>query len=421
MGKEKYNKALMRLPGFTLRGEFPVLERVIAGHPLAYFDSAATALMPRSVWEAMERFSDYSRANVHRGMHPLAEEATDAYEGARERVRVFLHAAHADEIVFTKGTTESINLVARSLDPLLHEGDAIALTVLEHHSNIVPWQQLAMRRGITIAWIDCNDDGTLNDASLAAALATPKLRLVAVTGMSNVLGTRPHLPGIIAGAHERGAWVLVDAAQLIGHDTVDVVALDCDFLAYSGHKLYGPTGIGVLYGKREILNALPPFLGGGNMVEQVTTAGFTPADAPAKFEAGTPPITEAIGLAAAIEWLTSMPVDTRRAYEHELFAHARHLLSQIRGLRILGAADLGHGGGAEGLLSFIVDGIHPHDLTSVLGAAGICMRAGHHCAQPLHARLGVEASTRLSLALYNTKEELDRLPDALARAMKKLS
>ncbi len=398
-----------------IRASFPSLRRSINGKALTYLDSAATTQEVVNATEAMRGFSDSARGNVHRGMHILAEESTDAYEGARETVRTFIHAAHADEIIFTKGTTESINLVARSLDGFLKEGDVIALSILEHHSNIVPWQQLSERTGATIIWIDINEDGTLNEESLQKALTAQRLKFVAITGLSNVLGIRPDLKRIVTVAHAKSAWVLIDAAQLVAHDSINVQTIDCDFLAFSGHKIYGPTGIGVLYGKRKILKQLPPFLGGGNMITEVTTEGFTATEAPARFEAGTPPIAQAIGLAAAIEWLQSIPLNDRRAHEQALLTHARTVLETISGLSILCPSP-----DAEGVVSFVIDGIHPHDLTSILGQEGICLRAGHHCTQPLHRRLGIVASTRLSVALYNTTEEIDHLPDAITRAIQKL-
>lgn len=408
----------MQTPFVDLRRQFPVLNRDIAGSPLTYLDSAATTQMPEEVLRAMDVFLRTSKANAHRGMHPLAEEATDAYEGARETVRTFIGAAHGDEVVFTKSCTEAINIVARGMDGIINTGDVLALSVLEHHSNIVPWQQLAARTGATLRWVDSDDDGRLNASSLDAALSDPRLRLVAVTGMSNVLGTRPNLPHIIATAHAKGAWVLVDGSQLCAHDAVDVSALGCDFLTLSGHKLYGPTGIGVLYGRRERLAVLPPLLGGGGMIEEVTEEGFTCADAPQKFEAGTPPVAEAVGLAAAVRWMTALPLAARRAHEHSLFAHALSGLHAIDGLTVLGHRDPGH---AEGVISFTVTGVHPHDLTSVLGAEGICLRAGHHCTQPLHRRLGIVASSRLSIGLYNSTQDIDRLLEALPHAIRTLT
>lgn len=408
----------MQPPFPDLRRHFPVLSRKVAEHPLAYLDSAATAQMPEEVLWAMDTFLRTAKANAHRGMHLLAEEATDAYEGARETMRACIGAAHADEVVFTKSCTEAINIVARGMDAVIGNGDVIAVSILEHHSNIVPWQQLIARTGATLRWVDIDDDGTLNAASLDAALSDPRLRLVAVTGMSNVLGTRPDLARIIAAAHAKGVWVLVDASQLCAHDAVNVSALGCDFLTLSGHKLYGPTGIGVLYGKRERLAALPPLLGGGGMIEEVTEEGFTCADAPQKFEAGTPPVAEAIGLAAAVKWMTALPLSARRAHEHSLFAHVLCGLRTVDGLTVLGQRDPGH---AEGVISFTVNGVHPHDLTSVLGAEGICLRAGHHCTQPLHRRLGIAASTRLSIGLYNSAQDIDRLLEALPNAIRTLT
>lgn len=397
----------MALDPSAIRRQFPLL----ANRPaLAYLDSAATAQKPAAVLDAMDAFLKTANANVHRGMHGLAEEATLAYENARRTVRDFLNAASTEEIIFTKNATEAINLVARCIEPELEEGDAVILTILEHHSNIVPWQQLAQRKNVAIRWVGIDETGRLRMDELAAHLADGNAKLVAVTGMSNVLGTRPDLDAVIARAHAAGAKVLVDAAQLVAHDGIDVRAMDCDFLAFSGHKLYGPTGIGVLYGKKGLLEAMPAFLGGGMMIRDVTTDGFSPADLPHKFEAGTPPVAEAIGLAAAIDWLSRFSIDDRKKHERSLIDAALATLRSIDGITVLGPNDAHD---ISGCIGFTADGVHPHDLTDLLGKEGFCLRAGHHCAQPLHHHFGIPASTRLSVGLYNSVEEIERLGPAI--------
>ncbi len=400
----------------SIRRHFPLLSQKIDGHPLIYLDSAATAQKPQAVLDAMARFYGEANANPHRGMHVLAERATVAYEDARKTVQAFLNATHTDEIVFTKNCTEAINLVARSWGHSLKKGDAIVLSMLEHHANIVPWQQLKEEKDIEILWIDCDHAGQLNLNQMEEYLGRGHVKLVGVTAQSNVLGTCPPLPEIIRMAHAHGALVLVDAAQFVAHHKTDVRDLDCDFLAFSGHKLYGPTGIGVLYGKRDLLRGMPPFLGGGGMIAEVTTEGFVPADAPARFEAGTQPVTEAVGLAAAIDWLSQYSWEDIEAHERELLTAAFDQLSSVPGLKILGIPQ-----SVSGCLSFTVDGVHPHDLTEILGRRGICLRAGHHCAQPLHKKLGVTASTRLSVGIYTTTEEIIALVPALQQTILRLT
>jgi len=405
----------MALDCAAIRRQFPFLREQ---EHLIYLDSAASAQKPECVLQAMDAFSRQKYANVHRGLYPLSEEATELFEQSRETVRSFLGARHRDEIIFTKGTTESLNLVAKSWgNTMLKKGDAVALTVLEHHSAIVPWLQLKEEKGIEIVWIDIDDQGHLKREELVRALKKGNIRLVSVTGLSNVLGVRPPIKEIIAEAHQAGALVCIDAAQLVGHNPVSVQELNCDFLAFSGHKPYGPTGIGVLYAKRELLRSMPPFLGGGMMIREVHHDGFTPADAPQKFEAGTPPIVEAIGLKTALEWIEAIGWNAIEAHEAALMNAAYETLGGIPGLRILG---LQKPSDASGCVSFVVEGAHPHDLTDLLGQEGFCLRAGHHCAQPLHERLGVSASIRLSVALYNTEEEIRALCPAILRAIKTL-
>ena len=416
----------MTLDISAIRRQFPVLRRSIGARPLVYLDSAATAQMPEAVCLAMARWNKEQKSNVHRGMHVLAEESTVAYEDARTAVQKFLNAAHGEEIIFTKSCTESINLVARSWgEAHLHEEDAVVLSILEHHSNIVPWQQLNDRKGADVLWMDIDENGVPRLDDLNKHLATGRVKLVAITALSNVLGIAPDLPKIIQAAHDAGALVLLDAAQAIAHMPIDVQKLDCDFLAFSGHKLYGPTGVGVLYGKREYLEKMPPFLGGGMMIRSVTLDGFTPADLPGKFEAGTPPISESIGLAAAIEWMKQYSWEDIQAHEQELLRFTIDNLRLIPGLQLLGPCGKSQiinrqSSIVHGCLSFTLDSIHPHDLTEILGRQGIALRAGHHCCMPLHTKLGINASTRLSVGIYNIKEEIDVCVQAIKDAQKKL-
>ncbi len=403
----------MPLQMTAIRRQFPILTRMVDDSPLVYLDNAATTQKPHIVLDRLRRFYEEENANINRGMHPLAEAATVAYENARKTIRHFIGAKFTQEIIFTRGATESINLVARSLGETWKNGDRIALTLLEHHGNIVPWLQLKERKNIDIDWIDLTSDGRLDLKSLDAILAKGKTKLVAVTGLSNVLGTAPPIKEIITKAHAHGAHVLIDAAQLIAHSTIDVAQLDADFLVFSGHKVYGPTGIGVLYGKETLLERMPPFLGGGDMIASVSRDGFTPAELPRKFEAGTPAIADAIGLATAIEWMQKIGTDDIHAHTKRLTKYARETLRSVKGLTMLGPHE---GDDLLGCVSFTVQGIHPHDLTEILGRKGICLRSGHHCTQPLHKHLGIVASTRLSVGVYNTTEEIDRCIDEIKNA-----
>lgn len=387
----------------TIRQEFPIFTK---DPTLVYLDNAATTQKPKAVLDAMQDFFETENANVHRGMHNLAETATVSYEAARSTVQTFLSAASPEEIIFTKGTTESLNLVARSYgETFLKKGDTVILSILEHHSNIVPWLQLKEKIGINIAWLECNEMGVVDLSAFTKLLQEEKsVKLVSLAAQSNVFGTRPPLKEIIQESHKAGAVVVVDAAQAVAHMPIDVVDLDCDFLAFSGHKLYGPTGIGVLYGKKKLLEKMPAFLGGGMMIAEVTKNGFTPADLPQKFEAGTPAIAEAIGLAAAIDWFLKFPWEEKRNHEKELLLYALEKISLIKGVKILGPCDAEK---ISGCISFTIEGIHPHDLTDLLGKAHICLRAGHHCTQPLHDFLSLKATSRLSVGIYSTKEEID--------------
>jgi cysteine desulfurase/selenocysteine lyase len=394
-----------------IRAVFPALrQEVCPGVPLIYLDSAATSLKPQQVVQAVVDYMSLYPANVHRGLHTLSERATEAFEGVRDKVAGLLGVEDSGQIVFTRGTTEAINLVAQSWGrTALKPGDAIVLSELEHHSNLVPWQMLARERGVELKYVALTEDARLDLDALDAAL-TDRVRLVAVTGMSNVTGTIPPLGQIVAMAHARGARVLVDAAQMLPHKRLDCGRLGVDFLAFSGHKLFGPTGIGVLYGKRELLEAMPPVSFGGSMVVRVDRQRSEWNEIPWKFEAGTPPIAEAIGLGAAIDFVSQFSPQQVADYERVLLAHAHDVLGRVPSLRILGPADLEQKGA---IVSFTMEEPHPHDLAQLLDRHGIAIRAGHHCAMPLHLRLGIPASARASFSMYNTLAEIDRLGEAL--------
>ncbi|MGC9953486.1 MAG: cysteine desulfurase [Rhizomicrobium sp.] len=395
------------------RTDFEILSRTIYGRPLVYLDSAASAQKPRQVLDAMNAFAVSDYANVHRGVHYLSAAATQAYEAARETVRRFLNAGQVDEIVFTKGGTEAINLVSYSwLAPRIRPGDEIVLTVMEHHSNIVPWHFLRERQGAVLKWVDVRDDGSLDIEVLDAAIGS-KTKLVAVAHMSNVLGTVTPLKEIVARAHAKGVPVLADGCQGAVHETVDVRDLDIDFYALTGHKLYGPTGIGVLYAKRAHLGAMRPFNGGGEMINEVTRDVVTYADPPARFEAGTPPIVESVGLAAALDYIASFDRAAVKAHELSLLSFAREAVRELGWLRVIGDAP-----GKGAILSFETAGMHAHDVATILDREGVAVRAGHHCAQPLMERFGVTSTTRASFALYNTREDVDALVEGLRKARK---
>lgn len=415
------NRSLL-LPA-ALREDFPILsEEVGDNQALVFLDNAASTQRPRQVIDAMSGVYERTYANVHRGIHTLSELSTEQYEAAREKVRSFINAASFNEVIFTQGTTASINTVARSWgDANLKPGDEVLLSVMEHHSNLVPWQQMAARTGAVLRHIPLTADGRLEMGALGSgegtgsgrpgSLLSERTKLVAVTAVSNTLGTINPIAEIVRQAHAVGALVLVDAAQSVPHVAVDVQALDCDFLAFSGHKMLGPSGVGVLYGKERLLDAMPPFLGGGSMINEVKLDRFTPAALPAKFEAGTPPIVPAIGLGTAIVYLQSVGMERIQRHEHELVRYAYEGLSQIEDLRILGPAPEHR----AGLVSFAFERIHAHEFAQVLNDQfGVAVRAGHHCTQPLHAELGIAASTRASFYLYNTPEEVDRLLEGVA-------
>ena len=393
-----------------IRKEFPIFERETRpGIRLVYLDSTATSQKPLAVMEAMENYYRRSNANIHRGVHTLAEEATTLYEQARVKIARFINAPSAHQIIYTRNTTESINLVAYSWARAnLKRGDLVILTEMEHHSNLVPWQILQMERGIGLEFIPVTEEGLLDLETYKTLLARgPKL--VSFTHMSNVLGTINPAAEIIRLAHEAGAVTLVDAAQSVPHLKVDVQALDADFLAFSAHKMCGPTGIGILYGKLDLLEAMPPFLGGGDMIKEVKLRSFRTNTLPYKFEAGTPAIAEAVGFGAAVEYLTSLGMEAIAAHEHEITEYALERLEEVPGVKVFGPAAENKGGVA----AFTLDGVHPHDVAQILDQDGIAVRAGHHCAQPLHERFGLPATSRASFYLYNTKNEVDLLVNGI--------
>ena len=395
------------------RPDFPLLSREVHGRPLVYLDNAATTQKPRAVLEAMDRLYTTCNANVHRGIHTLSQEATALHEAARERVRAFLNARSTAEIIFTRGTTESLNLVASSFaEAFLHEGDEVILTVMEHHSDIVPWQLARDRRGFTLRVVPMDEEGRL-DLEAYAALLNERTRLVCCCHVSNVLGTVNPVREMARMAHDAGAYFLVDGAQSVPHFPVDVQELDCDFLAFSAHKLYGPTGVGVLYGKEELLERMPPYQGGGEMIARVTFEKTTFERLPFKFEAGTPDYVGTHGLAAAIDYVASIGLDRIAAYEDQLTRHAMARMREIEDMRFFGTVE-----GKTSVVSFNVGQIHPMDLGTLLDHLGFAIRTGHHCAQPLMARCGVEGMARVSFALYNTVEEIDRFVEALQRVVR---
>ncbi|HJV09318.1 MAG TPA: SufS family cysteine desulfurase [Acidimicrobiales bacterium] len=404
----------MALDVARLKKDFPILDRVLAGHRLVYLDSAASSQKPRTVLEAMDHYYETTHANVHRGVYTIAEEATQAYEAARGRVARFIGAPSPRGVIFTKNATEAINLVAHSYGRFcLPEGKAVLLSEMEHHANLVPWLMLREERGVELRFLPIDDAGRLVLDDLDRLLAG--VGLVSVTAMSNVLGTLNPVRRIADAAHAAGAVVAVDAAQSVPHAVTDVAALGCDFLAFSSHKMCGPTGIGVLWGREDLLEAMPAFLGGGEMIRDVRLDGWTPNEIPWKFEAGTPPIAEAVGLAAAVDYLSELGMDAIREHEIALTTHAMATLTERHGddLRIFGPPDAGDRGG---VVSFTYRDVHPHDLSQVLDSAGVCIRAGHHCARPLMRRLGVTATSRASFYIYNDEADVEALSEGLVAA-----
>ncbi|QDF98111.1 cysteine desulfurase CsdA [Azoarcus sp. DD4] len=394
-----------------LAGDFPILARPVHGHRLVYLDNAATTQKPAAVIEAEARFYRETNANIHRGVHWLSQQATDAYEGARRKVQALLNAREPAEIVFTRGTTEAINLVAQCWGAAnIRAGDEILLTTMEHHSNILPWQQLCERSGAVLKVVPVNDAGELELEAFEALLGA-RTRLFAVAHVSNALGTVNPLPQLVERAHAAGALVLVDGAQAVAHQRVDVQALGCDFYVFSGHKLYGPTGIGALYGRAELLAAMPPWQTGGGMIRTVSFERSSFAPPPERFEAGTPNIAGAVVLGAAIDYLTAVGLDRIAEHEHALLARGTATLAAIPGLRPIGTA--AH---KAGILSFVVDGIHPHDLGTILDTEGVAIRAGHHCAMPLMTRFGIPGTARASFGLYNIDADIAALAAAIEKA-----
>jgi cysteine desulfurase/selenocysteine lyase len=394
-----------------IRADFPILAERIYGKPLVYLDNAATSQKPRVVIDAIVNYYEHLNANIHRGVHALSMRATEAHDAARETVRRFIHAADRREIIFVRGATEAINLVAQSYGRThVGAGDEILITAMEHHSNIVPWQILCEEKGAHLRVAPIDDCGEL-ELDEFAKLIGPRTKLVAVTQLSNALGTVTPLREMIELAHSRGVPVLVDGAQAVPHFAVDVQALDCDFYAFSGHKVYGPTGIGVLYGKRALLEAMPPYQGGGDMISSVTFEKTTYNDLPFKFEAGTPDIAGAIALGAALEYIGKLGMESIAAHERDLLTYAAERVGALPGIRLIGTAPE-----RAGVLSFVMEGVHPHDLGTILDREGIAIRTGHHCAQPVMDRFGIPATARASFAVYNTREEIDALVEGLHKA-----
>ena len=399
-----------------IRADFPILKQLIHGKPLVYLDNAATSQKPQAVIDSLVQYYTTTNANVHRGVHTLSQQATEDYEGARAKVRQFIGAAEDREIIFVRGTTEGINLVAQTYGRQnIGPGDEIIVSNMEHHSNIVPWQMLCEEKGARLLVVPINDDGELLLDEYEKLLG-PRTKLVSMAHLSNALGTILPVEQIIAMAHSHGVPVLLDGAQSVPHLPINVHELGCDFLVFSGHKLYGPTGIGVLYGKAELLEAMPPFQGGGEMIKSVTFEKTIYNDLPNKFEAGTPNIAGAIALGAAIDYVTELGIDRIQAYEHELLEYGTQALSDISSLRIIGTA-------AEkaGVLSFVMDGVHPHDIGTILDTEGVAIRTGHHCTQPLMERFQIPATARASLAFYNTREDIDALVKAIDRVIEVFS
>ena len=398
----------------AIRADFPIMGRTVNGHPLVYLDSANTSQKPRQVLDVMRDYHERHNANVARSVHTLGTESTAAYEGARAKVAAFIGAASPDEVVFTKNSTEAINLLAYTSQQFLRlqPGDEIVVSEMEHHSNLVPWQLLCERTGATLRWFGVTDEGRLDESGLHD-LVNERTKLVSIVHMSNILGTVNNVARIVDRAHQVGALVMLDCSQSVPHQPVDVAGLGADFIAFTGHKMLGPTGVGVLWGRADLLDRMPPFLGGGSMIETVTMAGTTYAAPPARFEAGTPPIAEAIGLGAAIDYLTGVGMAAIHEHEQQITGYALKVLADIPGVTIYGPATPE---GRGGTVSFAVDGVHPHDVGQILDGLGVEVRVGHHCARPVCARFGVAAMTRASFYLYTTPDEID----ALARGVEQV-
>ncbi|MBB1485174.1 cysteine desulfurase [Oceanospirillum sediminis] len=408
--KHGYSEAQLAQEMLALREQFPLLNRTVHGKPLVYFDNGATVQKPEAVIESMNQYYRELNSNIHRGVHYLSGEATDAYEQAREKVRQFINARSSKEVIFVRGTTEAINLVANTFGRQLSEGDEVIVSMMEHHANIVPWQLLRDQLGIVLKVIPVDEDGELDMAALNAMISD-KTRLISVTHISNALGTINPVKQITQLAHLHEIPVLLDGAQAVPHTKVDVQDLDCDFYAFSGHKMYGPTGVGILYGKETMLEKLPPWQGGGDMIDHVSFEETTFADLPHKFEAGTPAIAEGIGLGVACDWLTNAGLDKIAAWEDILLKYATEQMNEIPGMRIIGNAEQ-----KAGVISFVMDGVHAQDLGVLIDQLGVAIRTGHHCAMPVLHHFGVNATARASFGLYNTKEEIDVFIAAMNRA-----
>ena len=397
-----------------IRNQFPILQRKVNGKNLVYFDNGATAQKPQLVIDSITKYYSYENANIHRGVHFLSQEATNAYENARNTIQSYIHAAESCEIIFTKGTTDSINLVAFSLGETLHSGDEILISYMEHHSNIVPWQMLCERKGLVLKVIPIHENGELNMEEFDNLLSE-KTKLLSITHVSNTLGTVNPVEDLIKKAHTLGAKVLIDGAQSIQHFPIDVQALDCDFFAFGGHKVYGPTGVGILYGKKELLESLPPYQGGGDMIAKVSFEKTTYNELPHKFEAGTPHISGGIALGKAFEFMQQLNIQDIIEYEHSLLVYAEEVLSTFKDLRIIGTAS-----NKASVVSFVIENIHPFDIGTLLDKQGIAVRTGHHCTQPLMDLFQIPGTIRASFALYNTKAEIDLFATALERSIQML-
>lgn len=398
-----------------IRADFPILSRQVNGKALVYFDNGATSQKPQQVIDVIDRYYQNENSNIHRGIHTLSQEATTAYEEARLVVQNFINAKHEHEVIFTSGTTGSVNLVVSSFGKkFLNKGDEVIISTMEHHSNIVPWQMICEEKGAVLKVVPINDKGEFLMEEYEKLLSE-NTKIVAVTHVSNTLGTINPVKEIIQKAHQKGAYVLIDGAQAVPHTKVDVQELDCDFYAFSGHKMLGPTGVGILYGKEEVLNQLPPYQGGGDMIKTVTFEKTTYNELPHKFEAGTPNIVGGLGLAAAIQYMNEVGIENIEAYEHELLSYATEQIKKIEGIRIIGEATQ-----KASVLSFVVDGTHPSDIGMIIDKLGVAIRTGHHCTEPLMNRFNIPGTARASFAFYNTKEEIDVFIQAVERAVKML-
>lgn len=398
-----------------IRAQFPILQAKIGKYPLVYFDNGATSQKPQVVIDCIDQYYSAENANIHRGVHYLSQVSTTNYENARKTIQAYLNAEKSEEIIFTKGTTDGINLIAQSFGRMLKAGDEILITEMEHHSNIVPWQMVAQERGLMVKYIPINEAGELK-LELLDDLLTDRTKIVSLTHVSNALGTINPIEQIIEAAHATGAKVVIDAAQSLQHFKVDVRALDCDFMVFSGHKIFGPTGVGILYGKEDLLNAMPPYQGGGDMIKTVSMKETTYNDLPHKFEAGTPNIVGGIGLGKAIEWLSSLDLEAIQAHENDLLAYATDALEAIPNLKIYGTA--AH---KSSTISFLIEGTHPYDIGTLLNQQGIAVRTGHHCTQPIMDFFEIPGTIRASFSFYNTREEIDQFMNALKKALAMLS